>query len=103
MQCTEQCLFPTEEVQHVRRPVKILMEKSKSQVVCKPNCVSLELTMDSQVLSMRITTHFDDQNGISDDVLHETNGSRHPCFHKQNEYDDTSSSYHIRKQQEVRA
>ena len=37
--------------------------------------------MDSQVLSMRITTHFDDQNRVSDDVLSETDGSAHPCFH----------------------
>ena len=39
--------------------------------------------MDSQVLSMRITTHFDDQNGVSDDVLYEKDGTAGPCFHKQ--------------------
>ena len=37
--------------------------------------------MDSQVLSMRVTTHFDDQNRVSDDVLSETDGSGHTCFH----------------------
>ena len=65
------------------------------QVVCLPNFVSLEPTMDSRVMSMRITTHFDDQNGVSGGVLHETDGGHHPFFPKQNDYDDTSSSYHI--------
>ena len=55
------------------------MENSKPQVVCRPNCFSLELMMDSQVLSMRITTHFADQNSISGDISYETDGTQDPC------------------------